>query len=667
MAVEDADADTAKLAVLFRDAQQVMRALLDIADAAVWAKDLDGRYLFVNQRGAELVGRTPDEFVGRTDAELYDPDQVEHFRAFFDEVVATGAPVMRMGTIHSVHGRVDWLGHVVPLRVGDRLVGVAGMATDVTEQARQDALLRERTRQLETAQRIARLGTWSWDPATGAVELSDELIRLLGGRPGETWTIAALEEITHPDDLAAAIAAVRAARHGAEVDHLFRIRRRDGEQRWLRMRSEAVVPAPLPAAGDAPSDVPASRPRVVGTVQDVTEREEAERHRAELERRLQQGQRLETVGQLAGGVAHDFNNLLAVMEMQAGLVVDDLGELAADDPRAGPLVERLRELQQTIERATTLTRQLLVFSRHEGDDVTVSLSDALARLHPLLDRSLGTAIRLDVDVPDGLPLVRADRAQIEQLVVNLAMNARDAMPDGGVLTITAGERTASDAGDPDVERTVRLVVSDTGSGMSAEVKARAFEPFFTTKPVGVGTGLGLATVHGIVARAGGDVELRSEPGAGTTVEIRLHVVDAEPAPTVAAGDRPSTRMPASGGTVLVVEDLEPLGELAATVLRRAGYRVLLESRPVAAIERADAEPDLDLLLTDVVMPGMSGRQLADRLRERRPDLAVVFMTGYTAGMLGVDADERSEVLAKPFTAGELVAAVRRGLTGDDDG
>ncbi|MEX2627416.1 MAG: ATP-binding protein [Ilumatobacteraceae bacterium] len=678
------EADSARVAAMFRDAQEVLHSILGLTDAAVFAKDLDGRYLFVNERGAEVVGRTPDEIVGRTDDELYEPAVADAFRRIERDVVATRRNITSMTPMPTPDGEMTWMSNVVPLVDGDVVVGVAGLAADVTDQARQDQLLRERTLQLETAQRIARLGTWSWDPETGWVDLSAELSRLLGGEPDHHWTLSELEAITHPDDLADAIAAVRAVRRGDAVDHLFRITRPDGSLGYLRLRSEAALSTSPTDGGSGPGESDTGRadtggadrgertrrPILVGTIQDVTEREEAERRRIELERRLQQGQRLETVGQLAGGVAHDFNNLLAVMGMQAELALDDLTAIDHDGTgmTGNPVAERLGELRQTIDRAAMLTQQLLVFSRHDDDTAAVSsVPDVLGRLAPVLEHSLGAGIRLRIETTGDIPPVRVDRAQLEQVLVNLAMNARDAMLDGGVLTVRVD--TVPGSGE-----LVRLTVTDTGAGMPPEVRARAFEPFFTTKPVGFGTGLGLATVHGVVTRAGGTVELRSEVGAGTTVELRLPAAGTDTCD--AGGADPDTAddgavdaddEPDAARTVLVVEDLESLGKLAATVLQRAGYRTLLADHPDAALELAAAEPSIDLLLTDVVMPDMSGPALADRLRAECPGLAVLYMTGYTAGMLdlgsreGHETDDGVAVLSKPFTAAALVDAVRRRL------
>lgn len=397
---------------------------------------------------------------------------------------------------------------------------------------------------------------------------------------------------------------------------------------------------------------------VIGMSLDVTERAESELERRELERRLQQAQRLETVGQLAGGVAHDFNNLLAVMAMQTDLLTDEIGHDASG---------RLEELRATIERASDLTRQLLAFSRHEdlGAEAT-DLPRVLHRLRPILERSLGTGIRLTLDVPDALARVPADPAQIEQLIVNLATNARDAMPDGGRITLRVDQ--LGDEG-------VRIVFTDTGVGMTEEVRSKAFEPFFTTKPPGVGTGLGLSTVHGIVHRSGGVVVLHPRPSGGTAVEVRLppapDTVDEDddeltvPEPALAEPRHersdPDGTDPGRRITILVVDDLEPLRSLASAALQRAGHRTLVAADGPDALAIA-ANEEFDLLLTDIVMPGMSGRELADRLLAGRPDLPVVFMTGYTAGMLELAdfADSAgAEILTKPFAVAELLDAIDR--------
>jgi two-component system, cell cycle sensor histidine kinase and response regulator CckA len=376
---------------------------------------------------------------------------------------------------------------------------------------------------------------------------------------------------------------------------------------------------------------------VGGVSSDVTER-------VALEARLARAERLETVGQLAGGIAHDFNNLLAVIASYAGFLRETVepGSQAAED------VEQILAASQA---ANELTRRLLLFSRRRsGNPEMVDLTAVVADTEQLLQRALGEPIELRTRVEPDLWPVRADRAQLEQVLMNLAINARDAMPEGGFLTIEAVNLAAAD-GDA-----VRLTVTDTGTGMPEEVADRAFEPFFSTKPAAEGRGLGLATVYGIVRGAGGTVELRSEPGLGTTVTVQLPA-SREPMP-VTEPDEAAQPAAGTGERVLLVEDNEAVRILTERILTDSGYAVIGAPDGIAATAAYDDE--VDVLLTDVVMPGISGQELADQLRERRPGLPVVFVSGYTEDHVVEDARRAGATafVEKPFSAEDLLRAVR---------
>lgn len=383
--------------------------------------------------------------------------------------------------------------------------------------------------------------------------------------------------------------------------------------------------------------------------------------RRRLERQLLQAQRMESVGRLAGGVAHDFNNVLTAI---LGHTEIALNELAPD----APMREDLEQVKKAAERAAALTRQLLAFGRQQVLQPRVmDLNEVVADIEKLLRRLIGEHIDLRTVLDPHLGPVRADPAQIEQVIMNLAVNARDAMPEGGTLTIETAnvdilEGYVQEPVVLEPGRYVMLRVIDTGVGMDEATRHRAFEPFFTTKEAGKGTGLGLATVYGIVQQSGGHVAIESEVGQGTTVSVYLPRVD-EPV------ERPeSVAVPEAvvGGkeTVLLVEDDDGVRRLASLVLSRNGYTVLQAATPTEAlaIVREQARP-VDLLLADVVMPEMSGRGLAERLRPFCPSLKVLYMSGYMDKSLAVtDAPEVLErLLPKPFTSDSLLRAVRRAL------
>jgi signal transduction histidine kinase len=389
--------------------------------------------------------------------------------------------------------------------------------------------------------------------------------------------------------------------------------------------------------------------------------DEARREREAFERERREAHRLEAVGRLAGGVAHDFNNLLTVILANAD------PEWAAQDPTF-PVRERLSEIREAATRAAQLTQQLLAFARKQVlEPRVVDLNRLVLGLEPILRRLLRENVELRLSTAPDLRRVRSDPARLEQAVVNLAVNAHDAMSDGGTLTIeTRNAELDAEAcrRHPELRpgSFVLLGVSDTGIGMSAETLERVFEPFFTTKHPSGGTGLGLATVHGVVKQSGGQILVYSEPGHGTTFKIYLPVVEA--ATDAATSDRPAVPRTGGGATVLVVDDERTVRELTARMIERLGHRVLTAADGVEALERAAAhDGPLHVLLTDVVMPRMGGRELAQALRERRPELRVIFSTGYAEEAVQANGhvDRGTCVLPKPYALAELEAKLREVL------
>jgi two-component system cell cycle sensor histidine kinase/response regulator CckA len=390
-----------------------------------------------------------------------------------------------------------------------------------------------------------------------------------------------------------------------------------------------------------------------GIARDISERKR-------LERGLRQAQKMEAIGLLAGGVAHDFNNLLTVILGYCELL---LAGLDAADPRQADMAE----IQKAGARAAGLTRQLLAFSRKQIIDPTLlDLNVVAADMRAMLGRLIREDVKVVLTLRPELTLVKADRGQVEQIVMNLAVNARDAMPRGGTLTI----ETANVEIDENHSKTqlsvrpgpyVALTVTDTGTGMTPQVQARLFEPFFTTKELGHGTGLGLATVHGIVTQSGGSVTVDSAVGRGTSVTVYFPRADAA---EIVAEARPPVARPLAGAeTVLVVEDAEGLGELAKRLLERQGYSVLLAANADEALQLFEQNASVDVLLTDVVMPGASGPELTRRLMERRPTLKVLYMSGYTEEAIVQHGVLNPGVvfLQKPFTSETLGWKIREVL------
>jgi PAS domain S-box-containing protein len=416
------------------------------------------------------------------------------------------------------------------------------------------------------------------------------------------------------------------------------------------------------------------RPRVSQAAQDGDMRRlEAAADKDLLQAQLQQAQRMEVLGRLAGGVAHDFNNLLAVILNYASFVAEELASMAgsaAEWDRRRQVAQRdVGQIQRAAERATDLTHQLLAFARREVVQSRVlNLNGVVADVEELLRRSIGEDMELTTSLADELWPILADPGQVEQILVNLAVNARDAMPDGGTLRIDTANidvDAESVAGGSPARpgRYVRLRVSDTGTGMSPEVIAHAFEPFFTTKGDGSGTGLGLATVYGIVAQADATIGIKSEPGAGTTFTIMLPVTD-EAAVTI---EEPASyqRVP-RGETVLVVEDEEALREVTERIFTRNGYHVITAANGIEAIAvAADHDGEIHLLVTDVVMPRMLGKEVAEQIRRLRPEIEVLYMSGYAQPVLASQGrlEPGVALVDKPFSEAALLAKAAQVLNG----
>jgi PAS domain S-box-containing protein len=426
---------------------------------------------------------------------------------------------------------------------------------------------------------------------------------------------------------------------GRATEVTVRLTRADGSTAWVRSRMFPVLRAQATA-------------RFVILAEDVTEARVRERQ-------LVQAQRMEAVGRLAGGIAHDFNNLLTVILGSSALLSEDLEHDHPGQPR-------LREISTAARSAAALTSQLLAFSRQGvTQPTTMSVNDVVRHAEPLLRRLIGDHIALAVATADTLPTVHADPGQLEQVLINLVANARDAMPDGGRILVTTSEHVVSAAESTKTPGLragsyIALAVTDSGIGMDAATQSRVFEPFFTTKELGKGTGLGLATVYGIVKQGGGWIGVESSPGSGTTFTVLLPTHHAAPHEVAPLRTAAQSRQ---GGTetLLVVEDRADTRSAVAEILRRRGYHVLEAADAEDAEAVAAAHPgEIHLLLTDVVMPGANGRQLASRLCSRRPGLRVLFMSGYPNDVIGRHGVLDAEVsfIQKPFLSDQLLRKIR---------
>jgi two-component system cell cycle sensor histidine kinase/response regulator CckA len=497
-------------------------------------------------------------------------------------------------------------------------------------QAKRDAekLLSATAERMRFALEASRVGTWESEAATGAAHWSVTLEALHGMSPGAFGgTSEAFLQCIHPEDRPEVEAGIaRAMREHTDSHILYRTMWPDGSVHWISGIGHTVY-------DDAGRPV-----RSAGIGLDVTERRL-------LEEQYRQAQKMEAIGQLAGGIAHDFNNLLTAIHGYSILIAEELSP-------GSPLLDDLRQIRHSADRATALTQQLLAFSRRQILDPRVlDLRDSVKAIEPLLGRLIGEDIEFSVVAPAGVGRVKADPGQIEQVIMNLALNARDAMPRGGTLRIAV-----ADAPGP----FVTLAVRDTGEGIDAATQSRIFEPFFTTKEQGKGTGLGLSTVYGIVTQSGGSITVDSEVGRGSTFTVCLPRVEA-PADPIA---RPQVPLSARGSeTILVVEDETAVRELIGKALRRYGYEVLVAATPGEALAVASQAARIHLLISDMVLPEMSGREMAGRMLTMQEGMHVLFMSGYTdhAVLEGGVLEPGMSFLQKPFTPPALANKVREVL------
>jgi PAS domain S-box-containing protein len=536
----------------------------------------------------------------------------------------------------------------------DRATGkVFGIIQDVSDRKRAEAALRESEQLLQETQSVARIGGYVYEIPAGIWKGSRVLNEIFGldglrARSVEEWAA-----VIHPSWRGQIVAYLEKEVLGnhARFDREYMIvRARDGAERWVH------------GLGQLQFDDQRRPVRMIGTIRDITEQKNTEMMLRHTEEAFRQAQKMEAVGQLAGGVAHDFNNILAAVLMHIGLL--------QEEPSMNPEMRAsLKELEGDVLRGSALTRQLLTFSRQQAmEPRALNLGTVLRGLTKMLRRLLGENIVLSLDGPEALPSVYADAGMMEQMVMNLCVNARDAMPHGGRLDLVldAVDIRAEDlAARPEARAGcfLRLSVSDSGGGMDEETLRHIFEPFFTTKGIGKGTGLGLATVHGIVKQHGGWVEVQSAVGRGSA--FRIYLPASAMAAEAAGQSDDMRRVPGRGEAVLLAEDEDSLRAVSTAALLRHGYRVFSAVNGEDALRMWSAHRDeIDLLFTDMVMPGdMTGWELASRLRADKPGLKVIICTGYSqeSALKELDSGTRMALLRKPFDVARLLQAVRQCL------
>jgi PAS domain S-box-containing protein len=627
-----------------------LAAIVDSSEDAITGVDLEGTILSWNAGAQRLYGYTAEEAVGKSKAILVPPDRPDELSSILDRI-RKGERINHFETLRVARdGRlIDVSLACSPIRdAAGRVLGVSTISRDITARRKADAKFRG----LLEAAPDAIVGV----DHSGIIRLVNAQTEQLFGYARSELLGATVEILVperargiHPMRRATYFADPRTRPMGAGLE--LSARRKDGTEFAAEISLSSI---------ETEEGI-----LVSAAIRDITERINAQKEKEllqqqlqeeALQRQLHQTQRLESLGQLAGGVAHDFNNLLAVILNYAIMVAEDL------EPESSAVAD-VMEIRRAAERAASLTRQLLIFARRDiVKPERLDLNTVVADMEKLLLRTLGEHIELRTRLDVDLSAATVDRSQMEQVLVNLAINARDAMPDGGSLTIETENFHADEgyqAQHPDVAPGdyVRLTVSDTGHGMSRETLARCWEPFYTTKPKGEGTGLGLATIYGIVKQAGGHATIYSTVGTGTTVRVYLpSVQEAAETPELS-----SARIAEGGGeSILLVEDEDAIRRVAERILTGAGYQVLTASSPALALELLESHPDLDMLLTDVVMPGMSGRDLAERVKLQYPAIEVLFMSGYPQQIIasrGV-VEQGVALIEKPFSKELILRRVR---------
>jgi PAS domain S-box-containing protein len=633
-----------------KTSEEKYRALVETTGTGYLIIDRDGQVIDANQEYVRLTGH-PDlgQILGRS---------VMGWTAVYEKQknVEALARCVRDGFVRDfVIDYVDGSSHITPIEINATVVGcgetlrIISLCRDITERKRAEADLREKEHLLSQSQRIAHIGSWSFDLNSGAVVWTDEAYAIYGVSPGVFIpSIESLLGLIHPDDRRAMQEWIGATAAGHFAGYLeFRAVRPDGSLRILSGQGEM-------AAGND------TRTRLmVGTVQDITGRKLAEEERENLHAQLTQAQKMESIGRFAGGIAHDFSNLMSIILLHSDSASQELSQ-------GDPLMEPLNEIRKAAERAVAMTQQLMAFSRKRAVETELlNLSSVIAECEKLVRRLIGEDIRLVFISGSELGSVNGDRGQLSQVMMNLAVNSRDAMPHGGTLTIETANVEVDEA-DSSVNPGARpgsyvmIAFRDTGVGMDKETQARVFEPFFTTKEVGKGTGLGLSMVYGIVKQSGGYVTVQSEPGRGAEFKIYLPRILKVPEQVPAAGATVGQR---GVETILVVEDEPALREPICRLLEDAGYRVLAGKDVGAAIQIAKQHAgSLDLLLTDVVMPDLSGPQLKEQLRPLHPRMRVLYMSGYPEPrQAGSDLPPEMDLIQKPFTRQKLLSRLREVL------
>ncbi len=632
-----------------RESEDRYRDLVEHSQALICTHDLEGRLLSVNSWAASVIGYSKDELLRTNMRDLIAPEVRDEFDGYLEKIRKHGT-AQGMLLIRTRNGeRRIWEYNNTLRTEGVTEPVVRGMAQDITERRRAEKELQDTTQRLQLAATSGGLGIWDWDIQSDTLHWDDRIFELYGiSRDTSVKGVELWQKCIHPEDFLAATEASKAAVLGEkEFDTEFRVVHPDGTVRTLQANAIVIRGADGKAH------------RMIGINRDITERKLAEEEKAGLQAQLQQGQKLESLGVLAGGIAHDFNNILMAVLGHAELALNEI-------PPVSPARGNLTEITTAARRAADLCRQMLAYAgKSSFARERVGMGEAVEEIAQLLQTTISKKAILTLNLESRLPPIEADRSQIQQIVMNLIINASEALGDrSGTITVSAG---AIRCDEEDLRKTelhddlapgmyVYLEVTDTGGGMDAGTRTRIFEPFFSTKFTG--RGLGLAAVLGIVRSHKGGLVLNSEPGKGTTFKVFFPALEdaGEGAPT---HDSSSSSPPAEWrgkGTILLVDDEESLIALGARMLEHLGFTVLTAQDGLQAVERyRERGKEIDLVLMDLTMPNMDGSQAFDELRRLNPEVRVVLASGYSHEDVASRFAEKgvAGVLQKPYTLAKL--------------
>ncbi len=623
-----------------RESEQRYQALANMSPVGIFRTDARGRCVYVNQRWSEITGITPEQAAGTGWAKALDPRDRKRVAREWENATRRGAPFHSEYRFCLPNGEERWVyGQASRETNGEgQLTGFVGTITDITPLKIADRDIRESDARFRQLVDNINHAFWITDWKKRKLLYVSPAYARIFGRSCESLHANRLSwrELIHPEDHEWVSNAFRqGALLGEATEHEYRILRDDGQVRWVH---DAAIPV---------FDNEGAVDRIIGIAEDITDKKLADQERESLAEQLRHAQKMEAVGTLASGVAHDFNNILTAIMGYA-----EVAQLSEPD---GIISDALNGISRATAQAVDITRSLLTFSRKTSALKTpLQIGHVVEDTVGMLRQMIPSSVTISANVSEATDLwVLVDKTQIQQVVMNLAINARDAMPDGGALTLTVTRRC-----DVGCEYAV-LVVSDTGSGMSPEVMERLFEPFFTTKTRGQGTGLGMAIVHGVIQDHDGDISVKSAPDKGTRITITL--------PTCLPGKPDHTRetgtldhLDASGCTVLLAEDNDQIRSVTKAALGKAGFHVIAAASGTEAVSLFDKHRDqIDLLLLDVDLPGRTGISCLNIIRKTRPDLGAVIITGNANFTLEAQSLANVTLLLKPFTPSEVVATLHQ--------